>query len=171
LTATPLTPDSTFSAGKSTSRSIAQTDPALLGRTDSAPLNVMIKYDYDATSSYTGGLAGLPATSPSVTGKKLKDNPVAVTAYEKHTSQVSDTITAAVKQAVPNAKIGTEFQTAYGGIALRSPPTRFRRCSPCRAWMRFNRTRSTSRSTTTRSSSAPRPCGHRSAACRTRART
>ena len=50
--ATALTPDSTYSTAKSTSGARAQTDPALLGRTDSTPVNVLIKYDYDATASY-----------------------------------------------------------------------------------------------------------------------
>src|SRR4051812_620833 len=72
FTAQSLSPDSTFSAGKSNSASFARTDPTLLGRTDSAPVNVMIKYDYDATASYAGGVDGLAATSPSVTGKTLK---------------------------------------------------------------------------------------------------
>src|SRR3954447_1847896 len=94
--AAQISVDSTYVAQKSTSGALAQTDPALLGRTDSTPVNVMIKYDYDATASYTGGVAGLAATSPSVTGKKLKDNPAAVSAYEQHTSQVSTKITAAV---------------------------------------------------------------------------
>jgi hypothetical protein len=121
LKATALTPDTTFSSGKSTSGSLAQTDPSLLGQTDSALVNVMIKYDYDATASYTGGLSGLAATSPAVTGKKLKDNPAAVAAYERHTAQVSDKITAAVQRAVPDATIGGSYQTAYGGVAAKVP--------------------------------------------------
>ena len=34
FTATPLTPDTTFVGAKSTSGAIAESDPALLGRTD-----------------------------------------------------------------------------------------------------------------------------------------
>ena len=80
--AAPLTPDSTYIGAKSTSGSLAQTDPSLLGRTDATPVNVLIKYDYDATASYAGGVSGLAATSPAVTGKKLKNNKDAVKAYE-----------------------------------------------------------------------------------------
>ena len=83
----PLTPDSTYTGSKSVSGALAETDPSLLGRTDSTPVNVLLKYDYDATASYAGGLSGLAATSPSVTGKKLKDNKDAVRAYEQHTDQ------------------------------------------------------------------------------------
>jgi len=61
FTASALTPDSTYTSDKSTSSSVAQTDPSLLGRTDSAPVSVMLKYDYDATASYP---AGSPTSPP-----------------------------------------------------------------------------------------------------------
>ena len=121
FTATPLTPDSTFSSAKSPTGKIAQTDPALLGRTDATPINVVIKYDYDATASYAGGVAGLEATSPSVTGKKLKNNKAAVDAYEQYAKQVSANISSAVTAALPSAVIGQEFVTAYGGVSAQIP--------------------------------------------------
>jgi len=121
FTATPLTPDSTFSSAKSPTGKIAQTDSALLGRTDATPINVVIKYDYDATASYAGGVAGLAATSPSVTGKKLKNNKAAVDAYEQYAKQVSANITSAVTAALPSAVIGQEFVTAYGGVSAQIP--------------------------------------------------
>ena len=40
--AAALTPDSTYVGFKSMSGQLAQTDPTLLGRTDSKPVNVMI---------------------------------------------------------------------------------------------------------------------------------
>jgi subtilisin family serine protease len=113
--------DSTFVTAKSVSGALAQTDPALLGRTDATPINVVIKYDYDATASYKGGISGLAATSPSVTGKKLKDNKDAVRAYEDKTARLSDEISAGVQQAVPSTKIRTTFQTVYGGVEAQIP--------------------------------------------------
>ena len=121
FTATPLTPDSTFSSAKSPTGKVTQTDPALLGRTDSTPINVVIKYDYDPTASYAGGVAGLAATSPSVTGKKLKNNKAAVDAYEQYAKQVSANTSSAVTAALPSAVIGQEFVTAYGGVAAQIP--------------------------------------------------
>ena len=121
FSATPLTPDSTYSAAKSTSGALARTDPALLGRTDATLVNVMIKYDFDATASYAGGVPGLAATSPAVTRKKLKDNKVAVSAYERHTTNLTNKISSAVKAAVPSAGIGNAFITVYGGVAARVP--------------------------------------------------
>jgi subtilisin family serine protease len=121
FTATPLQPDTTFVGAKSPSGYLAQTDPSLLGRTDAAPVNVMIKFDFDATASYTGRLKGLAATSPSVTGKKLKANKAAVAAYERYTRGVASRINAAISRAVPSAKLGNTFLTAYGGVRATVP--------------------------------------------------
>ncbi len=121
FSAAPLTEDSTYSAPKSASGRLARTDPALLGRTDSTPINVLIKYDFDATTSYAGGVAGLAPTSPAVTHKKLKDNKNAVSAYEQHAASASNKISAAVKAAVPSASIRKTFITVYGGVAAKVP--------------------------------------------------
>jgi len=67
FTATPLTPDSTYTGVKSSSGAIAKSDPKLLGRHDKTVVNVVIKYDFDATASYAGGIrGGNPATRPGV---------------------------------------------------------------------------------------------------------
>jgi Subtilase family/PA domain len=121
FTANSLTAESTYAAGKSLGRYVAQSDPSLLGRTDSKRINVMIKYDYDPTASYTGTVTGLAATSPSATGKKLKENKGAVNAYERYAAGVSQKITAAVQQAVPEATIRGSFVTVYGGVAAQLP--------------------------------------------------
>src|SRR5438045_1636914 len=121
LSVAPLTPDSTYTRAKSTSGALAQTDPALLGRTDSTLVNVLIKYDYDATASYGGGVAGLAPTSPSVTGKKLKDNKTPVNAYEQYAKGVSDKISNQIKAALPGANISTAYTTVYGGVAAKVP--------------------------------------------------
>jgi len=82
LSATELSPDSTFTTSKSAG--VAQTDPSLLGLTSSDPINVMLKYSYAPTASYVGGVDGLAPTSPRKTGKALKDNGDAVGKYESY---------------------------------------------------------------------------------------
>jgi subtilisin family serine protease len=119
--ATPLEPDSTFTGVKSASGYLAQTDPSLLGRTDSARVSVLVKYDIDPTSSYDGRVPGLDATSPAVTGKPLRANRAAVEAYERFAGRVTDRISAAVERAVPSADVGRTFITAYGGVSARVP--------------------------------------------------
>jgi hypothetical protein len=121
LTASPLAADNTIEGAKSDVARLAETDPSLLGRTDSTPVNVMIKYDYDSTASYDGGMAGLAATSPNVTGKELEANKGAVDAYENYTSAVSDKIDKAVESAVPGAVVKQTFQTVYGGVSAVVP--------------------------------------------------
>ena len=121
FTATPLTPDSTYVGAKSTSGAIARSDPALLGRTDSTPLNVVIKYDYDVAASYTGGVAGLAATSPRVTGKSLEDNADAVRAYDAYAADLSGEITARAQEAVPDLAVRSAYTSAYGGVEASVP--------------------------------------------------
>src|SRR5689334_4590211 len=111
----------TFTAAKSASGRIAQSDPSLLGRTDSALVNVMIKYDFDPTASYAGGVSGLAATSPRVTGKSLAANASAVAAYNRFASTQLQTIDSRVQQAVPGVTVGQRFTTVYGGVAARVP--------------------------------------------------
>jgi len=116
-----LTPTEILDSAKSKSGRLAQTDPALLGLTSSDPVNVVVKYDYDAVASYTGGVAGLAATSPSVTGKKLKDNPGAVRAYEEYLAEQESAITAAIQAKVSGAAVGQSLRSAYGGVAMQVP--------------------------------------------------
>src|SRR4051794_2645490 len=120
-TATPLTPDATYVGAKSRSGELARTPARLLGRDDSTPINVVIKYDYDATASYTGGIAGLKPTSPNVTHKALKRNKAAVRAYQKYARNFTRTVNAAVKKAVPSAKLRRAYINAYGGVSARIP--------------------------------------------------
>jgi hypothetical protein len=112
---------SAFSAPKSASGALARTDPSLLGQTGSKPVDVMIKYDVDATASYAGGVAGFAPTSPSVTGKSLDQNAVAVSAYSQHLNQVAGRISAAIDKAVPDATIRQTYTTAYGGVEAQVP--------------------------------------------------
>jgi hypothetical protein len=121
FTATALTPDSTYVGAKSDSGSIAKSDPALLGRKDSKIVNVIIKYDFDASASYAGGRDGLAATSPRVTGKSLKANAAAVKAYDAYTASLTKTITARAEKAAPQLKVNTAYGTAYGGVAGQIP--------------------------------------------------
>ena len=116
-----LTPDSTFSVSKSPSANLAQTDPSLIGRTDATPVQVMIKYDFDATASYTGDVPGLAATSPAVTGIPLDANTGAVAAYDNYAEGQTALISSAVQASVPEAQLGSDYQTAYGGVAATIP--------------------------------------------------
>lgn len=121
FTATAISPTSTISGSKSTSGRLAQSDTALLKRTDAGLVNVVVKLDYDATSSYRGGLKGLPATSPRVTGKKLSGTSAAEKAYNGYTTKLDRSFRAAAAKKVPGARFGTSLRQVYGGVAMRLP--------------------------------------------------
>lgn len=121
LTAKALAPDSTFTARKSDTGKLAQSDPKVLARTDSAMVNVVVKLDYDGAASYTGNIAGLPATSPKVTGKKLSGQSAAEKAYAGYTGKQDKDFRAQLAAKVPSAKAGTSLQTVYGGLSVRLP--------------------------------------------------
>jgi subtilisin family serine protease len=122
FTATALEPDGApIEGAKSKVGGIAQSDPALLGRSDSTPVNVMVKLDYDSVATYTGGVQGLAATSPKTTGKKLKQNKAAVDAYEAHVANVEKDIVSDIQSAVSNETIRASYRIVYGGIEMQLP--------------------------------------------------
>lgn len=121
FTATALTPSDTVNAHKAESSRLARTPAALLGRTDATPLNVMIKYDYDATASYAGGIDNLAATSPRKTGRKLTGSSSAERAYTAYVQGRERTIAAGIRAAVPGVTIGRSFRTVYGGVQATVP--------------------------------------------------
>ncbi|HEY5519323.1 MAG TPA: S8 family serine peptidase [Candidatus Limnocylindrales bacterium] len=109
------------SVPKSASGRLAQSDPDLLSRTDSTPIPIMVKLDYDAIASYAGGIAGLRATAPSTTGKTLKANGVDVAAYQRYVASKSISAHRAIRQALPAIKFGRDFMIAYGGFSAVLP--------------------------------------------------
>jgi hypothetical protein len=121
LTATPLSPTNRIAGFKSQSADIAKSDAALVRRTDSARVNVVIKLDYDAVASYAGGRAGMAATSPRVTGKKLTGKSSAEVKYGAFIKREEDAAIRAIKAKVPNVAIGQSLRLVYGGFAATLP--------------------------------------------------
>lgn len=121
FTPTALSPISSYKSLKSDSGKRATSDKALLGRTDAAAVNVVVKLDYDATASYLGGLRGLPATSPSVTGKKLTGTSGAEQAYAAYAGRLDSAFRGQLAAKVPSATAGKSLTTVYGGLAVRLP--------------------------------------------------
>lgn len=122
FTATPITAiESRIDAPKSATGKVAKSDPALLKRTDAALVNVMVKLDLDPVASYAGGVKGLKATSPAATKKSLKANKAAVDAYTAHATAVVGAAAKDIRTAVPTAKVGRSFTTAFGGVSVRLP--------------------------------------------------
>ncbi len=121
FSAKSLTPTDVTNVAKSESGKLAKSDPALLGLTGSKSISVMVKFDYDAVASYAGGVEGLAATSPLVTGKELKQNKTAVDAYLRYAANFEKKTKAAISAKASGVKFGDSFQTAYGGVELTLP--------------------------------------------------
>ena len=124
LSTTPLTPSETVEGYKSLSSRVAESDPELVARQDAARVPVVIKFDYDGIASYRGGIAGVPATSPSATGQPLTRSTAESSAYALHVENREGEIVAGIQAAVPTAAIGQRLRVVYGGVAARIPANR-----------------------------------------------
>jgi subtilisin family serine protease len=116
----------TIDAPKSLSGRLAQTPSGLLRATSSTPINVIVKLDYDPIGSYAGGIAGLGATSPTVTGRSIRANPAAVASYRSYVARIEKRAIDAIDARIPGATTGSAFRVAYGGFALRVPANEVR---------------------------------------------
>jgi subtilisin family serine protease len=121
LTGEGVAPTSSLTVAKSASGKLAQTDPALLTRSDTAAVPVVVKLDYDAAASYGGDVKGLAPTSPKVTGRALDGRSAAEQVYAAYTDGIESTFVAALEQAVPAATVGTRLREVYGGVAVTVP--------------------------------------------------
>ena len=100
---------------------LAESDKTLLKSTSPTPANVVVKLDYDAIAAYKGGLPGLPATSPSVTGRSLDLKSADAAKYQKHIEGIENTFLSELSKKIPGVKVGQRLRTVYGGVALTLP--------------------------------------------------
>lgn len=106
---------------KSTSGRLAETDPALLDISSSAPRRVVVKLDYDSLVAYRGDVAGLPATSPAVTREPLDLSSSNVDRYEGYIEDVEGEFLEALDAEIPRASTGEPLRVVYGGIPVELP--------------------------------------------------
>jgi subtilisin family serine protease len=126
LTATPLTVLNSVNGPKSPTARMVKSDRSLLKAQGSKLIPVMVRLDYDPAASYAGGIAGLAATSPSITGLSVEENRAAVNTYERHLSAIDARITTAIQNRIPQAKVLRSFHLAYGGLSVLVPANRAR---------------------------------------------
>jgi hypothetical protein len=110
FTAHGLSPSSTVTAPKSSSGRLARSDSSLLKRTDSKPVHVVVKLDYDPAASYRGGVRGYPATSPSVTGRQMTGRTSVEKTYNRYTRNLDKNFRAALAKTVPSARAGQSLR-------------------------------------------------------------
>lgn len=125
FTAHQLRPDGhPIQGSKALSTQLARTDRSLLGLSGSKLTPVIVKFDYDSVASYAGGVAGLRATSPSVTGTALTAARARVDAYSRYVANRESQIVGSIRAHIPNVRIGASFRMAYGGVAMQVPANR-----------------------------------------------
>ncbi len=120
----PIQVTRTIEGYRAPSAELARTDRRLLGLTGTARKPVLVKFDYDGLGSYAGGLDGLAATSPDVTGRPVKLNRPADAAYGRYVAAREATIITSIHAQVPGVKVGETFRIAFGGAAMRVPANR-----------------------------------------------
>jgi hypothetical protein len=109
---------------KAATSGLAESDRGLLRRTDSRPVRVMIKLDYDSTATYQGGVDGLAATSPSVTGKSLTGRSASERAYERYVGEQENALKGAIRDVAPAVEFGQSLRRVYGGVSALLPANR-----------------------------------------------
>jgi subtilisin family serine protease len=119
FTATPVAPAGPPQDGaRSKTGQLAESDAALLARSDGEVVPIMVKVDVDPVASYTGDVEGLAATSPEITGKDLSASDPAVAAYLRYVEEALASAAADIEAAVPSASLLSSYAVAYGGLAM-----------------------------------------------------
>jgi subtilisin family serine protease len=83
--------------------------------------SVVIKLDTQSVLSYTGGVAGLAATSPSVTGGEFDPNAPAVVAYRAYVNRRIDESVASLRSLVPDAEVVYRYDLVLAAFSARVP--------------------------------------------------
>ncbi|RPJ54063.1 MAG: hypothetical protein EHM24_32195, partial [Acidobacteria bacterium] len=85
-------------------------------------VSVVVKFNAEAVATYRGGLAGLPATSPVVTGKRRLDlREPHVRAYVQYLQSRTRSFRRAAAAVAPLARITHELSIVVGGVAMQVP--------------------------------------------------
>ena len=127
LTGRPLsTVGTTINGAKSPTARLARSDKSLLRLHGSRSIPVMVRFDVDPIASYGGGIAGLRATSPSVTGSTLRAASDRVREYGRYLATRMRSISNLIRQRVQGSRVLRTFRIAYGGASMLVPAGRIR---------------------------------------------
>ena len=86
-----------------------------------------MKFDADPAATYRGGIPGLGATSPQVTGSRIRRGAPSVQAYDRYLAGKERDFGAALSRAVPRARIVHRFRTIFGGVSVVLPRDQVKR--------------------------------------------
>lgn len=83
--------------------------------------NIVVRLKDAPLASYKGGIAGLPATSPRVTGRKLDPSAPDSQKYLKHLDAQITGFVGRAKKKSPSTKVTQKLDVVVGGVALTVP--------------------------------------------------
>ncbi|MEK7788147.1 MAG: S8 family serine peptidase, partial [Chloroflexota bacterium] len=129
FTATPLTPEATFSNDKgdgqnlvapSVARIQAGAETGFAGAEEM--VSVIVKLTDESLATYEGGIAGLPATSPNITGAgQLDVNSPESQLYLSYLAEQQSTFEVNAKQKISQAIITNHYDVILGGVSMLVP--------------------------------------------------
>jgi minor extracellular serine protease Vpr len=91
-------------------------------RTPPANVTVLVELSEPPVARYAGGIAGLSATAPAVTGVTLlAARREEVARYREHLEARQNDLLETVRARVPKAQIGARYRTVFNGFAVLVP--------------------------------------------------
>ncbi|MEO8424351.1 MAG: S8 family serine peptidase [Actinomycetota bacterium] len=121
-TASPSsTPGQTIGAATRPTARLARSDGSLLRLHGDELIPVMVRFDVDPIASYAGGIDGLGATSPSISGHGVLERAEPVRAYERYLTVRMRSIAGSIRSMVPGSRLLRAFRVAYGGASMLVP--------------------------------------------------
>ena len=122
FTARPLSSvGKTIHVAKSPTARLARTDRSLLRLHGKRLIPVMVRFDVDPVASYGGGLSGFRATSPSMTGERIRQGSNRVRSYQRYLSARMASIADSIHRSVPGTHMLRTFKVVYGGASMLVP--------------------------------------------------
>ncbi|MCL5996182.1 MAG: S8 family serine peptidase [Chloroflexi bacterium] len=83
---------------------------------------MIVKLSDESLASYEGGVQGIPATSPEVTGApKLDATSAASQMYLSYLEKQEDTFVSTVKSKLPSVQVTHSYKAIIGGVAMLVP--------------------------------------------------
>src|SRR6476659_8075487 len=119
FTATPLTPSSQYSA--TIAKDIGNR-PQALARSNAKLVSVIVKLQNAPLATYTGGVPGLAATSPRVTGAdKVNTESPESKQYLAYVDAQQAAFAISARKAIPSARVTHKLDIVVGGVSMLVP--------------------------------------------------
>ncbi|RME49242.1 MAG: hypothetical protein D6791_01210 [Chloroflexi bacterium] len=119
----PLSPQSQEATlSTPTSLPSPQNEPRVQAQPEAQELvSVIVRLDFEPLATYSGGIEGLSATNPAVTGTRLDVEAPASQAYLDYINGRIDAFAEVLAQNIPSARIVHRYTVTLGGVSVILP--------------------------------------------------